>query len=90
MELTDKLALDLVREDYDEGVWEALEQDIDDGFVKHDITAYHSTYLNKESGEIFVVNYQCSYNHGLDDYNIYWYKAKKKEITTVQYVPLDN
>ena len=85
--MTPELAVALVTKDEhsDYDSYEFLVEGADDGFVKHDITAYYSVVKDKRNGELWRINYQVSYNYGLDEHNIYFYPVIAKEVVTTVY-----
>ena len=66
--------------------YEFLVHHEDDGHVKHDFTAYHHIVKNKHTGDLYQIDYCCSYEHGLDEYSIYYNPVVAREVTTIEYI----
>ena len=81
-----KTALDLVREDYDDKEYEAIETNVDGGHLKHDVTLYHCVYLRKSDNTYWQVLYECSYREGLDAFSVTAIQVEKKEVVTIEWV----
>jgi hypothetical protein len=79
-------ALDLVREDYDDEEYKAIETDVDGGPLKHDVTLYYCVYLRKSDNTYWKVFYEYSYNKGLDDSSVTATQVEKKEVVTIEWV----
>ena len=84
--MDDKTALYLVREDYDDKEYEAIETDVDGGHLKHDVTLYYCVYLRKSDNTCWQVFYECSYYDGLDASSVYAVQVEKKEVLTIEWV----
>lgn len=76
-----QVALELVREDYDEDEYEAVEEYVDDGHAKHDSTNYYSIFLRKSDNTYWKVSFTTSYKYGLDEDSVYTNQVVKKEVT---------
>ena len=88
--MDDKTALDLVREDYDDKEYEAIETNVDVGHLKHDVTLYYCVYLRKSDNTCWQVFYECSYSEGLDASSVYTVQVEKKEVVTIEWVGVKN
>lgn len=86
-DMDEQTALNLVQEDYDEDEYEPVVEGVDDGHFKHDITNYYSIFLRKSDMTYWKIDYNSSYNYGLDEYSISTSQVKKKEIVTTTWVP---
>ena len=89
--MNDDLARRLVLEDTTEEEDEeylALKVHVDNGHRKHDITSFYSVYEHRPSGNVYVVNYDCSSYDGIDEDSVYWFEAQRIEQIIVKYVPL--
>jgi len=84
--MDDKTALDLVRKDYDDKEYEAIETRVDGGHLKHDVTLYYGVYLRKSDNTYWQVFYECSYNYGLDDFSVTANQVEKKEVVKIEWV----
>jgi hypothetical protein len=83
--MDDQIAIGLIQDEGVEG-YEAIEDGVDAGHFKLDITDYYSVFLRKSDNTYWQVNYQISYNYGLDEESIYFYQVEKKEVVTTVWV----
>jgi hypothetical protein len=88
--MDEQTALALVQEDYSGEEYESVEEWVDAGHHKHDTTNYYSIFRCKSDNTHWRVNFQSSYNEGLDTYSIYAYQVEKVEVVKTQWVPVTN
>jgi len=84
--MDEQTALNMLREDYLYSEYEAVEEWVDDGHQKHDITSYYSIFLRKRDNTFWKVCFLYSYSHGLDEYGVRAFEVEKKEVKTVEWV----
>lgn len=62
-------------------------EEIDECFVKHDVTNYTFVYQDKDTGKWYMGNFNRSYNNGIEDWDfpIEVYEAEKVEVKTFQW-----
>jgi len=76
--MNNETALNIIQEEYDEDEYEVIEVG-EDGFVKHDVTAYYIIVSRKSDNTHWKIGYHSSYNYGLDEYSIWVEQVKKVE-----------
>ena len=81
-----KTALNLALEEYDDGDYELIEQDVDAGHLKHDVTLYYHVYLRKSDNTYWQVYYSQSYNYGFYEDSVEATQVEKKEVVTFEWV----
>jgi hypothetical protein len=81
-------ALNLAQENYDARDYEAIEENVDAGHLKHDTTLYYGVYLRKLDNTYWQVFYACSYNDGFDEDSVEVRQVEKKEVVTVEWEAL--
>lgn len=79
-------ALEIIREDYDESAYTVIEDNVDDGHVKHDSTAYYTIVQRQSDKTFWMISFTASYNYGLDEDSISTSEVERKEITTYKWV----
>jgi hypothetical protein len=75
-----KTAIAILHEDYDEDEYEIIEDCVDDGHVKHDVTAYYTIVLRKSDNTFWQLNWTVSYNWGINDDDVSAIQVKKEEV----------
>jgi hypothetical protein len=75
-----KTAIAILDEDYDEDVYEIIEDRVDDGHVKHDVTAYYTIVLRKSDNTFWQLGWTASYTWGIDDDDVSAIQVKKEEV----------
>lgn len=67
-------------------------EEIDESFVKHDITSYQFIFQDPSTGKWYSGWYSRSYNWGIDDSNfpIELQEVEKVEVTTFEWRPVNN
>lgn len=82
-EMNEEIAIRIATEDYDKADYQYVESG-EDGFVKHDITAYYIIVKQLSDNTFWQISYHNSYNYGFDKYSFTYHKVKKVEkvITT--------
>lgn len=81
-----QIALNLIQEDYNESDYEPIEEWVDDGHWKHDLTQYYSIFLRKSDNTFWKVSFMSSYNEGLDEDSVEFHGVNKKEVTLIKWV----
>jgi hypothetical protein len=76
--MNNETALNIIQEEYDEDEYEVIEVG-EDGFVKHDITAYYIIVLRKSDSTYWNIAYLSSYNYGLEEDSVRVEQVKKVE-----------
>ena len=84
--MDEKTALLLLRENYNEDEYEAIEEWVDNGHSKHDGTNYYNIVLRKGDNTHWKINFTSSYDNGLDDDSVYAIQVEKREVVTAQWV----
>lgn len=85
--MNEEIAIDIINEDYDEDDYQFVEGG-EDGFVKHDITAYYIIVKQLSDNTFWQVSYHSSYEYGFDEYSVMYHKVKKVEKVTTAWVAL--
>lgn len=70
---------------YDEKRWKVVDDWVDAGHHKHDVTNYYSVVFDKDTGDFWSVNFQSSYLNGLNEHSVDFYKVKKVEVVTYEW-----
>lgn len=83
--MNEEIAIRIAKEDYDEGNYQYVEGG-EDGFVKHDITAYYIIVKQLSDNTFWQISYYSSYNYGFDEYSVSWWKVRAVEKVITSWV----
>lgn len=76
--MNEEIAISIAKEDYDGDKYQYVESG-EDGFVKHDITAYYTVVKQLSDNTFWRISYYCSYNYGFDQDSVMYSKVKAVE-----------
>lgn len=86
--MDNKTALDIVRCRYDENLYKVIEEAVDDGHVKHDVTACYDIAHDLTDDTYWRIGYHTSYECGLYEYSISTRQVEKTEVVKTVWVPV--